>query len=99
MIREITHEEVPISKEGDRYHLGEDEPLSRRLEEFHDYVLVTAAAAIYNFTGSLNKAASLLWWSGFWIEEEDLRTWVDENQERIVAHADTGPARMVAGLE
>lgn len=99
MIQEIEHEQVPIHKHGDRYYLGEDELLSRRLEEFHDYVLITAAAAVYNVTGSLNKAASLLWLAGFWAEEEDLRTWVEENQERIVAHADAGSARAVAGLE
>lgn len=99
MIREIEHQEVPILKVGDRYYLGDEEPLSRRLEEFHDYVLVTAAAAVYNATGSLTKAASLLWWAGFWAEEEDLRTWVEENQDRIIAHADAGFARTVAGLE
>jgi hypothetical protein len=99
LIREIQHEEVLIHKRGDDYHLGEDEPLSKRLEEFHEYVLLTAAAAVYNATGSLKKAASLLWWAGFWAEEEDLRRWVEENQERIVAHADAGSARAVAGLE
>lgn len=99
MIREIQHEEVPIHKQGDHYYLGEDELLSRRLEDFHDYVLLTAAAAVFNVTGSLNKAASLLWWAGFWAEEEDLRTWVEENQERIIAHTGAGSARTVAGLE
>ena len=47
------------------YGLGEDETLSRRLEEFHEYTLFTAAAAVYNVADSLNKAASLLWWAGF----------------------------------
>lgn len=99
MIREIEHEEVPIRKDGDHYYLGEDETLSRSLEEFHEYVLFTAAAAIYNATGSLKKAASLLWWAGFWSDEEILRAWVENNQESIIAHADSGSARTVAGLE
>jgi len=97
--REIEHEDVPIRKDGDRYYLGEDETLSRNLEEFHEYVLFTAAAAVYNATGSLKKAASLLWWTGFSGDEEALRVWVENNQEYIIAHADSGSARTVAGLE
>ena len=98
MLQEINHKEVPIYKDGDRYDLGENETLLRRLEEFHDYVLLTAAAAVYNVSGSLEKAASLLWWAGFWVDEEDLRRWVEENQEHIIDHADRGSARAVAGL-
>ena len=62
------------------------------------YALFTAAAAVYNATGSLNKAASLLWWAGFWSDEEELRAWIEDNQEHIIAHADKGSARTVAGL-
>lgn len=98
MLQKIRHEDVSVYKRGDYYHLGEDETLSRRLEELHDYALFTAAAAVYNAAGSLNKAASLLWWAGFWSDEEDLRAWVEDNQERIIAHADRASARTVAGL-
>ena len=93
MLQKIRHEDVSVYKRGDHYHLGEDETLSRCLEEFHDYALFTAAAAVYNAAGSLNKAASLLWWAGFWSDEEDLRAWVEDNQERIIARAEIGDLR------
>ncbi len=96
MLQKIRHEEVLMHKHGYGYDLGEYETLSRRLEEFHEYALFTAA--VYNFAGSLNKAASLLWWTGFWSDGEELRAWVEDNQDRIIAHADRGSARTVAGL-
>lgn len=98
MLREISHQEVLMHKHEGRWHLGEDETLSRRLEEFHEYALFTAAAAVFNATGSLNKAASLLWWAGFWSDEEELRAWIEDNHEHIIAHADRGSAKVVAGL-
>ena len=99
MMQEIEHEDVHIRRDGDRYYLGEDEALTKGLEGFHEYVLFTAAAAVYNATGSLNKAASLLWWAGFWGDEETLRAWVENYQETIIAHSESGSARTVAGLE
>ncbi len=80
------------------------------LEAYYEYALLTAAAATYNMTGSLNKTASLLDLSGFQppagYEAEDgkyvyfggdaLPFWVEENRGRIMALVDSVPAKTVA---
>jgi len=71
-----------------------------RLERYHHHALLTAAAAVYNRTGSLEIVASVLCWTGFQApfcsSEEALHEWNEDNQDRIVGLAYSTPALTLA---
>lgn len=96
----VSHQEVVMHKHEGPWHLGEDETLSRRLEEFHEYVrpIHSRRSRLQRHRLLEQGRASLLWWAGFWSDEEELRAWIEDNQVHIIAHADKGSARTVAGL-
>jgi hypothetical protein len=114
-IEKIEHEEIGVYKdktpEGQFYaHFGEHDELIDRLETYYEYALLTAAAAVYNRTGSLDTAASTLGWAGFQtpsgyeVEDEDdyyigkeaLPFWIEENRNRILGLIDSTPAKAIA---
>jgi hypothetical protein len=110
----IEHKEIGVyggvTPEGHFYaHFGEHEELIDRLETHHEYALLTAAAGVYNKTGSLHVAANALGQVGFQppvgyeAEEEDfyyigkdaLPFWIEENRDRILAMTDSTPAKTI----
>jgi hypothetical protein len=111
---EIEHKEIGVyggeTPEGHFYpHFGEHEELVDRLETHHEYALLTAAAGVYNKTGSLDVAASALGQVGFqppvgyetededfyYIGEDALPFWIEENRDRILAMTDSTPAKTI----
>jgi hypothetical protein len=80
------------------------------LETYYEYALLTAAAAVYNKTGSLDTAASTLGWAGFQapssyivedenvynVGEEALRFSIEKNRDRILDFIDSPPAKTIA---
>jgi hypothetical protein len=82
--------------------------LSGRLMAYMEYAMLTAAAAVYVRTGTLDYAASALEYAGFdlppWAEEHAehddpataLRAWVEDNQERILLLVDSTAAQTIA---
>jgi len=114
-IEKIEHEEIGLygdkTPEGQFYaHFGEHDELIDRLETYYEYALLTAAAAVYNKTGSLDTAASTLGWAGFQapssyivedekvynVGEEALRFWIEKNRDRILDFIDSPPAKTIA---
>jgi hypothetical protein len=114
-IEKIEHEEISVhwdkTPEGHIYaHFGEHDELIDRLETYYEYVLLTAAAAVYNMTGSLDTAASTLGLAGFQtpagyiVEDENVLSsgedtlpfWIDENRNRILGFIDSTPAKIIA---
>ncbi len=114
-IQEIRHKELGRyggeTPEGHFYfHFGEHEELIGRLQAHYEYALLTAAAGVYNKTGSLDIAASALGHAGFQpppgyeAEDEDyyyvgtdaLPFWIEESRDRILALADSTPAKTIA---
>jgi hypothetical protein len=91
-------------------HFGEHEELIGRLQAHYEYALLTAAAGVYNKTESLDIAASALGRAGFQpplgyeAEDEDyyyvgtdaLPFWIEECRDRILALADSTPAKTIA---
>lgn len=115
MTEKIAHEEISVYGDKDENgqlvtHFGEHDVQLSNLEAYFDYALLTAAAAVYNMTGSLNQVASMLGWVGFQVplgyEAEDekyaysgreaLSFWVEENRERIMDLVDSTPAKTIA---
>jgi hypothetical protein len=101
----ITHKQIPVyvgkSPEGQRFnHFGEYGEMLDRLEGYHHHALLTAAAAVYNRTGSLELAASALCWSGFQApfdaSEEALQEWIEDNRDQILGLAHSTPALTLA---
>jgi hypothetical protein len=111
----IEHKEIGayggVTPEGHFYpHFGEHEELIDRLETYYEYALLTAAAAVYNKTGSLDTAASTLGWAGFqtpsgyevedendyYVGKEALPFWIEENRNRILGLIDSTPAKAIA---
>jgi hypothetical protein len=104
-MEQITHKQIPVyagkSPEGQMVtHFGEYNEMLDRLERYHRHALLTAAAAIYNRTGSLELAASILCWTGFQApfgsSEEALQEWIEDNREQIVGLAYSTPALTLA---
>jgi hypothetical protein len=91
-------------------HSGEHDELIDRLEKYYAYALFTAAAAVYNKTGSLDIAASALGHAGFqpppgyevedendyYVEKEALPFWIEENRNRIFGLIDSTTAKAIA---
>lgn len=115
MTEKIIHEEGPVYGDKDENgrlvtHFGRHDEHLLNLEAYFDYALLTAAAAVYNMTGSLNKAASMLSWVGFqaplgYATEDEkyaysgrdaLPFWVEENRERIMDLVDSTSAKTIA---
>jgi hypothetical protein len=113
-IDKIEHKEIGVyggeTPEGHFYaHFDEHEELIDRLETHHEYALLTAAAGVYNKTGSLDVAASALGQVGFqpplgyeaededfyYIGEDALPFWIEENRDRILAMTDSTPAKTI----
>jgi hypothetical protein len=111
----IEHKEVGEywgeTPEGHFYpHFGKHNELIDRLETYYEYALLTAAAGVYNKTGSLDIAASTLGHAGFQppsgyeVEVEDdyyfgkeaLPFWMEENRSRILGLIDSTPAKAIA---
>jgi hypothetical protein len=111
----IEHKEIGEywgeTPEGHFYpHFGEHEELIDHLEAYHEYALLTAAAAVYNKTGSLDIAASTLGHAGFQpplgyepedendydVGKEVLPFWIEENRNRILGLIDSTPAKAIA---
>lgn len=115
-IQEIRHKELGRyggeTPEGHFYsHFGEHEELISRLQAHYEYALLTAAAGVYNRTGSLDIAASALGHAGFqpppgyeaededddyYVGREALPFWIEECRDRILALADSAPAKTIA---
>jgi hypothetical protein len=110
----IEHKEIGVyggkTPEGHFYaHFGEHEELIDRLETHHEYALLTAAAGVYNKTGSLDVVANALGQVGFqppvgyeaededfyYIGEDALPFWIEENRDRILAMTDSTPAETI----
>jgi hypothetical protein len=111
----IEHKEIGEywgeTPEGHFYpHFGEHEELIDRLEVYHEYALLTAAAGVYNKTGSLDIAASALGHAGFQpplgyepedendydVGKEALPFWIEENRNRILGLIESTPAKAIA---
>jgi hypothetical protein len=62
--------------------------------------LLTAVAAVYNRTGSLELVASALCWTGFQVpsgvSEEALQEWIEDNRDQILGLAYSTPALTIA---
>ena len=70
MIEQINHRQIPVydgkTPDGHRFtHFGEYGEMLERLKGYHRHALLTAAAGIYNRTGSLELVASALCWTSF----------------------------------
>src|SRR3712207_1733214 len=100
-MEQITHKQIPVyagkTPEGQGFtHFGEYEEVLERLERYHRHALLTAAAAVYNRTGSLEFAASALCWTGFQApsgaSEEALQEWIEDNRDQILDLASSTPA-------
>ena len=67
---------------------------------YHRHALLTAAAAIYNRTGSLELVASALCWTGFQApfdaSEEALQEWIEDNRDQILGLTCSTPALTIA---
>jgi hypothetical protein len=114
-IQKIEHKEIGVygdkTPEGYFYaHFGAHDELIDRLETYYEYALLTAAAAVYNKTGSLDTAASALGHAGFqppsgyevedendyYFGKEALPFWIEENRSRILDLIDSTPAKAIA---
>jgi hypothetical protein len=105
LIEQINHKQIPVyaSKTPDGHtftHFGEYGEMLERLKRYHRHALLTAAAAIYNRTGSLELVASALCWTSFQApsgeSEEALQEWVEDNRDQIPDLAYSSPALAVA---
>ena len=104
-MEQIDHKQIPVyadkTQEGRTFtHFGEYGEMLDRLKGYHRHALLTAAAAIYNRTGSLELAASALCWAGFRApsgeSEEALQEWIEDNRDQILRLAHSTPALAVA---
>ena len=102
---QIDHKQIPVyagkTQEGQTFtHFGEYGEMLDRLERYHRHALLTAAAAVYNRTGSLELAASSLCWSGFrapfGASEEALQEWIEDNRDQILGLAYSTTALTIA---
>ena len=99
MLREISHQEVVMHKHEGRWHLGEHETLSRHLEEFHEYVRpMHGRRSRLQRHRLLEQGRELVVVGGFLERRRGASGVIEDNQEHIIAHADKGSARTVAGL-
>src|SRR3712207_4019600 len=104
-MEQIAHKQIPVhagkTPEGRTFtHFGEYGEMLDRLESYHRHALLTAAAAVYNRTGSLELTASALCWAGFQApygeSEEALQDWVEDNRDQILGLASSTPALTIA---
>ena len=104
-MEQTDHKQIPVyagkTQEGQMFtHFGEYGEMLDRLERYHRHALLTAAAAVYTRTDSLELVASALCWSGFRApfdaSEEVLQEWIEDNREQILGLAYSTPALKVA---
>ena len=86
-MEQIDHKQIPVyagkTQEGQTFtHFGEYGEMLDRLEGYHRHALLTAAAAVYTRTGSLELVASALCWTSFQApfgaSEEALQEWIED---------------------
>ena len=104
-MEQIDHKQIPVyagkTQEGQTFtHFGEYGEMLDRLERYHRHALLTAAAAVYTRTGSLELVASALCWTSFQApfgaSEEALQEWIEDNRDQILSLAHSTPALAVA---
>ena len=105
MIEQINHRQIPVyagkTPDGHTFtHFGEYGEMLDRLKGYHRHALLTAAAGIYNRTGSLELVASALCWTDFQASfdasEEALQEWIEDNRDQILGLAYSTPALTIA---
>jgi hypothetical protein len=105
LIEQINHKQIPVyagkTPDGHTFtHFGEYGEMLERLKRYHRHALLTAAAGIYNRTGSLELVASALCWTGFQApfdaSEEALQEWIEDNRDQILGLTCSTPALTIA---
>jgi len=104
-MEQIFHRQIPVhagkTPEGQKStHFGEYSEMLDRLESYHRHALLTAAAAVYNRTDSLELAASALCWTGFRApsgeSEEALQECIADNRDLILGLTNSTSALTIA---